>query len=61
MSKEENKNVFIRLVEKKLVMRLNVKLKFNKVEFCRCNFCHDTCKPEILLLLSMHRQEVICA
>jgi hypothetical protein len=34
MSKEENKNVFIRLVKKKLVMRLNVKLKFNKVEFC---------------------------
>jgi hypothetical protein len=34
MSKEENKNVFVRLVKKKLVMRLNVKLKFNKVEFC---------------------------
>jgi len=34
MSKEENKNVIIRFVRKKLVMRLNVKLKFNKVEFC---------------------------
>jgi hypothetical protein len=34
MSKEENKNVSIRLVKTKLVMRLNVKLKFNKVEFC---------------------------
>ena len=33
MSKEANKNVFIRLVEKKIVMRLNVMLIFNKVEF----------------------------